>query len=44
MVDDLNQKINKELKIEFINSGGVFHSLNPCYRFWKIFDRSILHR
>ena len=44
LIDDLNNWVDKGLKNEFIDAGGIFHSLNPVKYFWKIFTKEFFRR
>ena len=43
-VDDLASKLDKKQKNQLISQGGNFQYLNPCFKLWNLFNRSILHR
>ena len=44
MIDDLNDWINKSLRQEFIEAGGLFYSLNPVRKLGNILTKEFFRR
>lgn len=44
LVDDLNNWINRKLRKEFEDAGGIFHSLNPVRRVWNLITKEFFRR
>lgn len=44
MIDDLNNWVNKPLRKDFENSGGLFYSLNPVRKIWSLITKDFFRR
>jgi len=44
MIDDLNDWVDKSLRQEFIEAGGLFYSLNPVRKLWNLITKEFFRR